>query len=99
MIFVLGFHIDFCSPSFIYCILLFGVQQKGGFIDECGQFQSSGYHYDIAWWEVFNEITMEHGLSIEYYDQIYDAIVANLTTLMPGTKFLGLLLGVGGGGG
>ncbi|KAJ9445029.1 Beta-galactosidase 8 [Diplonema papillatum] len=67
----------------------------GGFTDECGVFHK-GYHYEFAWWEVFNEPASEHGLSIQYYDQLYDALVAALMPIMPRTKFLGLAKGTHG---
>eukprot|EP01064_Diplonema_japonicum_P000452 TRINITY_DN10303_c0_g1_i1.p1 TRINITY_DN10303_c0_g1~~TRINITY_DN10303_c0_g1_i1.p1 ORF type:complete len:499 (+),score=60.99 TRINITY_DN10303_c0_g1_i1:43-1539(+) len=65
---------------------------KGGFTDECGAWHK-GYNYTFEWWEVFNEPSYEHGLSPQYYDQLYDAIVTELVKIMPGTKFIGLAKG------
>ncbi len=38
---------------------------KGGFTDELGHYHASGYHYDLPWWEVLNEVQAEH--HFEYF--------------------------------
>lgn len=65
---------------------------KGGFIDENGQAHSSGYHYPIAYWEVFNEIEAEHHTTPQQYTERYDAIVEAIHGVSPETKFVGLAL-------
>ena len=35
---------------------------KGGFYDECGKWHESGHRIKVAYWEVLNEIDMEHEL-------------------------------------
>ncbi|MGA7341952.1 MAG: glycosyl hydrolase family 39, partial [Terracidiphilus sp.] len=65
---------------------------QGGFTDELGQRHESGLHYTIPYWEVFNEIDVEHQPSPEQYTDCYDAIVGPLHTLDPKMKFVGLAL-------
>jgi hypothetical protein len=65
---------------------------QGGFTDEAGKRHESNYHYKIPWWEVFNEIDVEHQPSPEEYAANYDAIVASLHALNPSMKFVGLAL-------
>jgi hypothetical protein len=65
---------------------------QGGFTDEEGKKHESNYHYKIPWWEVFNEIDVEHQPSPEEYTANYDAIVASLHGLNPSMKFVGLAL-------
>ncbi|HVX51857.1 MAG TPA: hypothetical protein VHB48_16970, partial [Chitinophagaceae bacterium] len=65
---------------------------KGGFTDELGKYHSSGYHYDIPYWEVFNEIDFEHAPSPALYCREYDAIVTAMKKVSPATKFVGLAL-------
>lgn len=65
----------------------------GGFTDELGRRHDSGYHYDIPWWEVLNEIDFEHSTSPQQYTERYDAIVKAIHTVSPETRFVGLALG------
>ena len=65
---------------------------QGGFTDEAGKRHESNFHYKIPWWEVFNEIDVEHQPSPEEYTANYDAIVASLHALNPSMKFVGLAL-------
>ncbi len=65
---------------------------KGGFTDELGKRHESGLHYQWPWWEVFNEIDVEHQPSPAEYTKSYDAIVSRLHALDPGMKFVGLAL-------
>ena len=65
---------------------------QGGFTDELGVRHESGYHYKIPYWEVFNEIDVEHQPTPEQYTASYDAIVGELHQIDPAMKFVGLAL-------
>jgi hypothetical protein len=65
---------------------------KGGFKDENGQWHASGHHYRFAYWEVLNEVDIEHNLSPERYTRLYDAVVTALHKVDPRMKFVGLAL-------
>ena len=65
---------------------------KGGFTDELGNFHSSGYHYDIGYWEVFNEIDGEHDTTPQQYVARYDAVTQAVLKVAPRMKFVGLAL-------
>jgi hypothetical protein len=65
---------------------------QGGFTDELGKWHESGYHFKIPYWEVFNEIDVEHQPTPEQYVQRYDAIVAPLHAMDPAMKFVGLAM-------
>jgi hypothetical protein len=65
---------------------------KGGFTDECGVYHHSGHSYEIGYWEVLNEVDVEHNINQPYYNQIYDAIVTAIREVSPNTKFVGLAL-------
>jgi hypothetical protein len=65
---------------------------KGGFTDENGQVHTSGYHYSIPYWEVFNEIEAEHRMTPQQYTARYDAVVQAIHAVSPQTKFVGLAL-------
>jgi len=68
---------------------------QGGFTDEDGAYHHSGYHYDLPWWGVLNEIDVEFGgMTPKQYTARYDAIVAAVHAVSPTTKFVGLSLGV-----
>lgn len=69
---------------------------KGGFTDELGKFHDSGYHFAIPFWEVLNEVDFEHQMAPETYTHAYDAIVAELQKVQPGTKFIGTALALPG---
>lgn len=71
---------------------LFSWYTKGGFTDERGVYHKSGHYYKIPYWEVLNEPDLEHHISPQLYTKMYDAIVAELKTLSPETKFIGLSL-------
>jgi len=75
-----------------YYVRLISWYTKGGFTDELGKFHSSGYHYQIPYWEVLNEPDLEHSMTPQYYTKIYDAIVTALRPLMPETKFAGMAI-------
>lgn len=65
---------------------------QGGFTDELGKFHASGHHYDMRYWEVFNEIEAEHETTPERYVERYDAIVQAVRKVVPEMKFVGLAL-------
>jgi hypothetical protein len=65
---------------------------EGGFTDEYGKRHESGHHYKIAYWEVLNEVNLEHNISPELYVSLYDAIVGDLHQLDPEMKFSSLAL-------
>jgi Glycosyl hydrolases family 39 len=71
---------------------LFSWYAKGGFKDEYGKEHASGYHFDIPYWEVLNEVDFEHGNTPETYTRIYDAVVGSIRRVSPETKFVGLAL-------
>jgi len=75
-----------------YYVRLVSWYTKGGFIDEFGQYHKSGYHYEIPYWEVFNEPDFEHSNTPETYTQKYDAMVTAIHKVSPNTKFVGLAL-------
>jgi hypothetical protein len=65
---------------------------QGGFTDENGQVHTSGYHYSIPYWEIFNEIEGEHHMTPQQYTARYDAVVQAIHAVSPETKFVGLAL-------
>jgi hypothetical protein len=65
---------------------------RGGFNDELGKFHASGHHYDIRYWEVFNEIDGEHETTPEQYVERYDAVTQAVLKVAPEMKFVGLAL-------
>lgn len=75
-----------------YYVRLISWYTKGGFTDELGKYHKSGYHYEIPYWEVFNEPDYEHSMTPETYTQKYDAMVTAIRKVSPNTKFVGLAL-------
>jgi hypothetical protein len=65
---------------------------QGGFTDELGKRHESGYHYNVPYWEVLNEVEFEHQLSPELYTGLYDAVVSAMLKVQPKTKFVGMAL-------
>ena len=65
---------------------------KGGFTDEVGKFHKSGHKYKIAYWEVLNEVDLEHNMTPQQYTERYDAIVTAIHKVDPQIKFVGLAL-------
>ena len=65
---------------------------RGGFTDEAGREHRSGHRFPIAYWEVLNEPDFEHRLTGPQYTRIYDAVVAAVRAVSPGTKFVGASL-------
>ena len=63
---------------------------KGGFTDENGKRHDSGYHYIFPYWEVLNEVDIEHHTTPEDYTLRYDAMVQGIHKVSPETKFMGL---------
>jgi hypothetical protein len=75
-----------------YYARLYSWYTKGGFTDELGKRHESGYHFDIPYWEVLNEVDFEHSNTPETYTKIYDAVVTAIRKVAPRTKFVGLAL-------
>ncbi|MGA2391294.1 MAG: glycosyl hydrolase family 39 [Candidatus Sulfotelmatobacter sp.] len=75
-----------------YYARLAGWYTQGGFTDELGKFHASGHHFDIGYWEVFNEIDGEHDTRPEQYVERYDAITEAVLKVAPNMKFVGLAL-------
>lgn len=65
---------------------------KGGFTDELGVRHESGHHFNLPYWEVFNEVDIEHQQTPQEYTKNYDAIVGALHRVDPKMKFVGLAL-------
>eukprot|EP01119_Soliformovum_irregulare_P017039 TRINITY_DN5017_c0_g1_i4.p1 TRINITY_DN5017_c0_g1~~TRINITY_DN5017_c0_g1_i4.p1 ORF type:complete len:571 (-),score=139.84 TRINITY_DN5017_c0_g1_i4:68-1780(-) len=67
---------------------------KGGFYDEYGVYHHSGHNYKFSHWEVLNEVDLGFTgpFSVEYYTQIYDAIVLGLREIDPNMQYVGLAL-------
>lgn len=84
------------DPSFKevadYYARLLSWYTKGGFTDELGKRHESGYHYEIPYWEVLNEIEFEHHMSPETYTHLYDAVVTAMRQVDPKLKFVGMAL-------
>ncbi len=75
-----------------YYVRLVSWYAKGGFTDEVGKYHKSGYHYEIPYWEIFNEPDYEHNNTPETYTKKYDAMVTAIRQVSPNTKFVGLAL-------
>jgi hypothetical protein len=75
-----------------YYARLYSWYTRGGFTDELGKRHESGYHFDIPYWEVLNEVDYEHSNTPETYTRIYDAVVTAIRKVAPKTKFVGLAL-------
>jgi len=65
---------------------------QGGFEDEFGNYHKSGHRYAIDYWEILNEIDLEHNTTVEQYIERYDAIVTAIQRVAPEMKFIGLSL-------
>jgi len=65
---------------------------QGGFTDELGKVHSSGHHYDIRYWEVFNEVDGEHDTTPQQYVERYDAVTQAVLKVAPSMKFVALAL-------
>ena len=66
-----------------YYARLAGWYTQGGFTDELGKFHASGHHFDIGYWEVFNEIDGEHDTRPQQYVERYDAIAQAVLKVAP----------------
>jgi hypothetical protein len=75
-----------------YQARLVGWFTQGGFKDEYGRWHASGHHYKIAYWEVLNEIDIEHEMSPESYTRLYDVVVEKVRQVSSDMKFIGLAL-------
>lgn len=65
---------------------------NGGFEDEYGKWHASNHHFKAGYWEVLNEIELEHRMTPETYTHVYDSIVEAIRREVPGMKFVGLAL-------
>ena len=75
-----------------YYARLYSWYTKGGFTDERGKRHESGYHYNVPYWEVLNEVDFEHGNTAQSYTRLYDAVTAAIKKESPSTKFVGMAL-------
>ncbi len=75
-----------------YYARLAGWYTQGGFTDELGKFHASGHHYDLRYWEVFNEIDGEHDTRPQQYVERYDAVTQAVLKVAPQMKFVALAL-------
>ncbi len=64
----------------------------GSFTDEMGKRHESGHHFQIPYWEVFNEVDSEHQMTPQQYAARYDAVVSAIKRVAPTMKFVGLAL-------
>jgi hypothetical protein len=62
---------------------------KGGFTDEFGKRHESGHRFRFGFWEVLNEVDLEHQMSPEFYTAMYDKIVEAVRPVDPSMKFSG----------
>ena len=81
-----------CKQVGEYYARLLAWNTQGGFTDELGARHESGYHYQIPYWEVLNEVDFEHNLTPESYTRLYDAVVTAMRRVQPQTKFVGMAL-------
>jgi hypothetical protein len=65
---------------------------QGGFSDEFGKRHESGHHYKIDYWEVLNEVDLEHHMTPQFYTALYGAVVAAIRKVDPQVKFVGTAL-------
>lgn len=65
---------------------------QGGFQDELGHWHASGHHYNIAYWEILNEIDAEHKMTPELYTRFYDETAEKILKISPNAKFMGMAL-------
>lgn len=75
-----------------YYARLLSWYEKGGLRDEYGKWHESGHHYKIAYWEVLNEIDLEHHWSPQEYTKFYDAVVTEMRKVDPEIKFMAVSL-------
>jgi len=69
---------------------------KGGFEDEYGTWHASDHRYKIDYWEVLNEVDLEHTMTPEFYTRLYDAVVEAIRQVAPEMKFAGPGLAIPG---
>eukprot|EP01119_Soliformovum_irregulare_P010686 TRINITY_DN2635_c1_g1_i2.p1 TRINITY_DN2635_c1_g1~~TRINITY_DN2635_c1_g1_i2.p1 ORF type:complete len:530 (-),score=138.24 TRINITY_DN2635_c1_g1_i2:236-1825(-) len=76
----------------MYYKRLFQWYTQGGFTDEYGVYHKSGYYYEFSHWEIGNEVEDEHDMTVQYYTQVYDAVVEQLMQVDPKMKYVGMAL-------
>jgi hypothetical protein len=75
-----------------YFARLLSWYEKGGFTDEAGKWHASGHHYKFTYWEVLNEIDLEHKWDPEQYTKFYDSVVGAMRQIDPDLKFMAIAL-------
>ena len=63
---------------------------QGGLTDEHGKWRASGHHYKFDYWEVLNEIDIEHNWSPQDYTKFYDTVTAAMLKVDPKIRFVGM---------
>lgn len=81
-----------CHEVASYYARLIRWYTKGGFYGKYDKWHASGYHYHFPYWEVLNEVDLEHHMTPAQYTKLYDAIVSSIRHVSPKTKFIGLAL-------
>ena len=81
-----------CKEAAQYFARLLSWYTKGGLTDEYGKWHESGHHYKVAYWEVLNEIDLEHHWSPEAYTRFYDAVTEAMLKVDPNLKFMALAM-------
>jgi hypothetical protein len=71
-----------------YYARLLSWYEKGGLTDENGKWHESGHHYKFAYWEVLNEVDIEHHWTPEAYTKFYDAVTSAMLKVDPDIKFM-----------
>ncbi len=62
--------------------------EKGGLTDENGKWHESGHHYKFAYWEVLNEVDIEHHWAPEAYTKFYDVVTSEMLKVDPDIRFM-----------
>lgn len=75
-----------------YFARLYQWYTQGGFTDELGNSHTSGHSYRFSYWEVLNEIDLEHQFSPEAYTRLYDAVTERIRSINADQKMAGLVL-------
>jgi hypothetical protein len=75
-----------------YYARLLSWYEKGGFTDEYGKWHESGHHYKVAYWELLNEIDLEHHWTPEMYTKFFDVVSAAMRKVDPNIQFVALAL-------
>ena len=71
-----------------YYARLLSWYEKGGLTDENGKWHESGHHYKFAYWEVLNEVDIEHHWAPEAYTKFYDVVTSEMLKVDPDIRFM-----------